>query len=103
MRPTRNFDDRSWLGPGWIVQSLKTSVTIRLKKAGEAGHVRRRVCGPTVGAVEIGRRRSGRATKQPVVAHIDPQPPGRGSPEPWRQHRHRGVVAMDLFGGEDML
>jgi len=59
--------------------------------------------GTTAGAVEIGGGRSGRTTKQPIVAHIDPQPPGCGPAESRRQHRHGGVVAVDLPGREDML
>src|SRR5208283_1238584 len=49
-----NFRDGTWLGPGRIVQPLKTSVAVSLKEASEARHVRRRVLGTTVGAVEIG-------------------------------------------------
>src|SRR5208337_4885806 len=103
VRPASNLRDRARLGPSRIVQPLEASVAVSLKEAGEARHVRRRMLGTTVGAVEIGRRRSGRATKQPIVAHIDPQPSGRGPPEPRRQHRHRGVVAVDLLAREDML
>jgi hypothetical protein len=72
VRPTCYFRDRAGFGPGRIVQPLKTSVAVSLKEPGEARHVRRRMLGTTIGAVEIGRSRSGRATKQPIVAHIDP-------------------------------
>jgi hypothetical protein len=98
-----NFRDRTLLGPGWIVQPLEAGVAVSLKEAGEARQVRGWVLGTAIGAVEIGCGRSGGAAKQPVVAHIDPQPSGRGPPESRRQHRHRGVVAVDLLGGEHML
>ena len=46
-------------------------------------------------------RRRVRPAERPVVAHIDPGPPG-GAPAPG-QHRHRGVVAMQALGGQHMI
>ena len=57
----------------------------------------------SIGTVEIGGSRSRRSGKQSVVADIDPQPSGRGSPEPRRQYWHCRIVTMDLFGCEHML
>ena len=46
------------------------------------------------------RRRRIRSAERPVVAHIDPGPPG-GALAPG-QHRHRGVVAMQTIRRHDM-
>lgn len=86
-----------------MVYRLEAAIAVGLEEAGEAGHVRRRALAAAVGAVEVGGSRRGVAAERPVVAHVDPQPPGLGPAEPRRQHWHRGVVAMDLRGGEDVL
>jgi hypothetical protein len=63
--------DGTRLGSGRIVQPLKPGVAVGLKEAGEARHVRRRMLGTPVGAVEVGGGGSSRATEQPIVAYID--------------------------------
>ena len=55
-----------------------------------------------VGTVEVCGSRRCRAAERPVVAHIDPQPPGLGPAQSRRQHRNSRVVAVDLLGGKDM-
>jgi site-specific DNA recombinase len=103
VRPARNLDDRPGLGPRRIIQPSKPGITIRLKKTGEARHVCRRMRSTAIKTVEIGGSRSHRSAKQPVVADIDPQPSGCGSPEPRCQHRNGRVIAVDLIGCEDMF
>ena len=103
MCPTRDFDDRAGLGAGGIVQRLEPGIAVGLEQAGEAGQVRGRMLAATVGAVEVGSGGSRLARERAVVAHVDPQAPGLGSSKSRRQHRHGGVVAVDLLGGEDVL
>jgi hypothetical protein len=102
MSPAGNFNDRTRLAAGGIVQRLEPGVAIGLEEAGEVGHVRRRALAAAVGAVEVGGSRGGFAAERPIVAHVDPQPPGLGPAEPRHQHRDRRIVAMDLRGGEDV-
>jgi hypothetical protein len=85
-----------------MVQRLESAVPVGLEEAGKPSHVRRRTLATAVGAVEVGGCRRSVAAERPVVAHVDPQPPGLGAAEPRRQHRDCGVIAMDLCGGEDM-
>jgi hypothetical protein len=60
------------------------------------------VLAAAIRTVEIRRGRRGFAAKWPIIAHIDPEPPGLGSAEPGLQHRNRRIVAMDLVSGEDV-
>jgi hypothetical protein len=76
MRPAGNFGDRARLAAGRIVQRLESGITIGLEQTGECGHVGRRVLAAAVGAVKAGGGRRCFATERPVVADIDPQPPG---------------------------
>ena len=92
----------SWSGRD-LVQRLEAGIAVGLQEAGERRHVRGRVLGATVWAVEISRGRRGFAAERPIVADIDPKPSGFGPPKSWFQHRNRGVVTMDLLGGKDVF
>ena len=72
MRPAGDFDYRTRRGPGRMIQGVEPGITVSLKEAGEAGHMRRRMCGAAIWAVEVGGRRGRRTSEQPVVAHIGP-------------------------------
>jgi hypothetical protein len=98
--PTGHFRDWARLDAGGAIQFLEPGIPVRLEQAGEARHVRRRMRGGAIGAVEIRSGRGGTAAKRPVVAHIDPEPPGLGPAEARCQHRNRRVVAVDLLGRE---
>ena len=63
--------------------------------------MRLRVIAAAVARVIEHRRRRRRSGKRPIVAHIDPTSPGVGLA--LGQHRHGCVVAVQPFGGEDVL
>ena len=62
----------------------------------------RRPFGPTVGAVDVDRRRRVRPGPGTVVARIDPEPAGPGPAASGIEHGKGGVVGEQLGRGEDM-
>jgi hypothetical protein len=84
------------------IELVEPGIAVGLQDAVEAGEMAQRVLGAAVRAVAVEGRRRGRATPGPVVAHIDPQPPGLGPAGTRCQNRHGGVVAMDLVGRQHM-
>ena len=58
--------------------------------------------GAAIGAVEKSSRRSRGSAERPIIANVDPQPTGFGPTQAGCEHRHRGVVGVDLLGGEDV-
>lgn len=64
--------------------------------------MRARALAPTVRAVVIDRRRWRLATPGPIVPDIDPEPPGLGLAAARIEHRHRGVVGMELGRAHDV-
>jgi hypothetical protein len=97
MRPARHFDD------GVVpVDHVEPRIAVGLQDAAETAEMVRRMGAAAVGTVAVEGRRRCRAAPGTVVTDIDPQPPGLGLGGARRPHRHGGVVAMDLVGGEDM-
>jgi hypothetical protein len=85
-----------------VIERLESGVTIGLKIAGERLHMCRRMLSSAIRAIEIGGGWRCRSAEWPVIADIDPEPSGLGSPKPRRQHRDGRIVAMNLLGGENM-
>src|SRR3954465_10157506 len=72
----------SMIGPGLVragwYSAWNPLYPSGLEEAGKPSHVRRRTLATAVGAVEVGGCRRSVAAERPVVAHVDPQPPGLG-------------------------
>ena len=97
--PTGDLGDRSRRSPG-CVEAVVAGETVGLQDAGEAAQMLDRMIARAVPRVaEQGRRRV-RTAERPVVADIDPGPPGRGLAP--GQYRHGGVVAVQAFGCQHM-
>ena len=76
-------------------------IGIGLKDPGEAAKMSDRViAGPVARVAEQSRRRV-RTPERRIVAHIDPGPPGGGLA--FGYNRHRGVVAVQPFGRQNMV
>lgn len=103
MSPTGHFDDRARLVSPRRVKRFEAAIAVGLEHAGKARQVSRRVGAAAIGAVKVNRGGRGFASKRPVVADIDPQSPGLGAAQTGLQHRHRGVVGVDLLRGKHML
>lgn len=99
MRPAGGLGDRAGLA-AWRVEFVEPGIGIGLQDALVAGQVALRMLAGTVTRVAERRRRRCWSGKGPVVAHIGPDPADDGAAA--GQHRHRGVVAVQPRGGEDM-
>ena len=97
MGPTPGFGD---LVAG--EQLVETSISIGMDDAPELIEVGARMLALAVGRVAEQRRRRSRAGERPLVADIDPEPPGLGLAGARRQHWHRRVVDMQRVGADDL-
>ncbi len=96
VRPTADLDDPL------TIELVEAGIGVGLQEAREAGQVRRRPFALAVRRKEEDRRRRAGITRRPVVADIDPQPPGLGAATAGIEYRHRRVVGMDLGRGKDV-
>ena len=97
MRPAGGLSDRPSLAAR-LVQSVETGVAVGLQDAAIAVQVTLDVLAGAVARVEEHCRGRIAATERTIVAHIDPEPSGRGLP--LGEHRHRCLVAMHALAGE---
>ena len=97
MGPAQCLCDRLWLAFGGV-EPAEAGVGVSLKDAAPAREMSPGMLPATVmrEAIERGGRRA--AGEGTVVADVDPEPSGIGLA--LRQHRGRGVVAMQPLGGE---
>ena len=93
----------SRIGPGsrlGLVEPVEPGIGVRLQDAGEPGQVALGMLALAIGRVEERHRRRIGPAERPVVPDIAPQAadlrPLLG------QHRHRGVVAVQPLGREDV-
>src|SRR6202041_4176552 len=59
--------------------------------------------GLAVGREDIDRRRWVGSAPTALLAGIDPQAPGLGSPASWIEHRNRRVVGEQMVAGKHLL
>ena len=78
-------------------QLLEAGIAVDLDHTLERGQMRGQPFGLAGGTVEIERCRRRGTAPRPVVARIDPEPPGPGAAAPGIEHRHRGVVGEQLL------
>src|SRR6185437_10701831 len=89
MRPTRGFGDRVA-----FEESVEAGIAVGMKHAFEGRAVTPRALALAVRGIEVRGCWRALAAPGPLVAHIDPEPPGPGLAEPRRQNRHRRIVAV---------
>ena len=82
------------------IQPVVPGIGIGLQDPGKAGQVLLGMRAGSIARVIEQRRRRIGASRGCIVAHIDPGPRRVGLA--LRQHRHRGVVAMNALGGQHM-
>jgi hypothetical protein len=102
--PARRLGDRPRFA-GWSVEVVEPRIRIGLKDPAIPGEVSARMLAGAVARVDVDRsRRTGslevRAAEGTVVTDVGPQPAGHRPA--LGQHRHRGVVAVDALGRQDM-
>src|SRR4051794_3133041 len=97
VRPAGGLEDRARRTLR-VVEPVEAGVGVRLRDAGEAGQVALGVLALAVGGIEERDRRRVGPGERPVVPDVAPHVPGPGPP--LRQHRDRGVVAVQPLGRE---
>jgi len=83
-----------------VVQLAVTTVGVSLQDAAPIGQALLGMLAEPVARVEEHRSRRCPPTERPVIAHIGPTSPDDGLAP--GQHRHRGVVAKQTVGGQDV-
>ena len=97
--PAGRFEDRARRAAG-LVELAVAAIGVGLEDPGVVGQMRLgMLAGPIARVVEHCRRRR-RPAERLVVAHIDPDSAGVGLA--LGQDRHRGVVAMQALGAQDV-
>ena len=97
MGPTGGFGD-----PVAGEQLVEPGIAVGMDDAGELLQVSSRMLAFAVLRVTEQRRRRPPTGERPLIANIDPQPPGLGLAGARRQHWHRRVVDMQGVGGDDI-
>lgn len=97
VRPAGRLDERSGTARG-SVEPVEPGERIRLQHAGEAVEVTLSVLSHTVPRELEECRWRVETAEGPVVAHVDPGPPG-GRPA-LGKHRHRRIVGMYAGAGQ---
>ena len=99
LRPTRRLDQRTRLARR-VVEFIEPGIGVRLQDARIQGKVAARMRAAAITRIMEHGGRCGGTAERAVVAHVGPEAPGDGFRA--RQHRHRGVVAVDALGREHM-
>ena len=99
MCPAGCLQDRPGRAAG-LVELAVAAIGIGLQDAAVLSQVALRVFAPAIARVVEHRSRRRGPAERPVVAHIGPEPGDVGLAP--RQHRHRGIVAMQPLGCHDM-
>jgi hypothetical protein len=85
--------------PLGLVERAEAAIGVGLQDAGPAGEMALGMLAAAIAGVFEERRRRP-AAERPVVADVGPEPAGGGPG--LGQHRHRGVVAVQALGGENV-
>lgn len=91
VRPAGRLHD-----PAILVERTEAGIAVGLQDATEGGQMRARMLALAVGRVAIPHRRRRAAAGRAVIAHVGPQAARLGAAAPRIEHRHRGVVGVNL-------
>src|SRR5258706_14647343 len=96
--PPRVAPARRQLDIAAVAKPLEAGIAVDLKDAFEVRQMGGGTFGPTIGTVEIDRRRRVSPAPGPGVAGIDPKPAGLGGASARNWQRGRGCWGKQLLG-----
>src|SRR5437879_2330523 len=86
-----------------VVEVMEACVAIGLHGPAEVGQMATRMLALAIRSVSEPDTWRGRICCRAVVTDVGPQTPGFGLAHAGSEHRHRGIVGVDLGGGDYML